>query len=69
LNLRNRGKNKEESEKDIPEKYKDFKDRLFNKAIFDQLLDQSKWDHAIKLIPNVKKLQSIPIKCPRTGKT
>ena len=47
LNLRNRDKNKEELEKDIPEKYEDFKDQVFNKAVFDQLPDQSKWDHAI----------------------
>ena len=26
--------------------------KVFNKAVFDQLPNQSKWDHTIKLIPN-----------------
>jgi len=42
----------EEKKEDIPKEYKDFNDRVFNKAIFEKLLDWSKWDHAIKLIPN-----------------
>ena len=51
LNIRNT--KIEEKKKDIPKEYKDFNDRVFNKAIFEKLPDQSKWDHAIKLIPNV----------------
>ena len=42
----------EEKEEDIPRKYKDFNDRVFNKAVFEKLPDQSKWDYAIKLILN-----------------
>ena len=42
----------EEKEKDIPKEYKDFNNQVFNKAIFEKLPDQSKWDHAIELIPN-----------------
>ena len=37
---------------DIPEEYKDFNDRVFNKAVFEKLPDQSKWDHPIELISN-----------------
>jgi len=37
---------------DIPEEYKDFNDQVFNKAVFEKLPDQSKWDHTIELIPN-----------------
>jgi len=42
----------EEKEEDIPKEYEDFNDWVFNKAVFEKLPDQSKWDHAIKLIPN-----------------
>ena len=42
----------EEKEEDIPKEYKDFNDRVFNKAVFEKLPDWSKWDHAIELIPN-----------------
>jgi len=52
MNIRNRGKNVEEEEK-IPKEYQSFNNRVFNKVVFDQLPNQSKWDHMIKLIPNV----------------
>jgi len=42
----------EESKEKIPEEYQDFNDRVFNKVVFEKLPDQSKWDHAIELIPN-----------------
>jgi len=42
----------EEKEEDIPKEYKDFNNWVFNKAVFEKLPDQSKWDYAIKLIPN-----------------
>jgi len=42
----------EEKEKDIPKEYKEFNNRVFNKAVFKKLPDQSKWNHAIELIPN-----------------
>jgi len=42
----------EEKEENIPKEYEDFNDRVFNKAIFEKLPDQSKWDHVIKLILN-----------------
>jgi len=42
----------EEKEEDIPKEYEKFNNRVFNKAVFEKLLDRSKWDHAIKLIPN-----------------
>jgi len=42
----------EENKEKIPEEYQDFNDRVFNKAVFEKLLDRSKWDHAIELIPN-----------------
>jgi len=42
----------EEKEEDIPKEYKEFNNQVFNKAVFKKLLYQSKWDHAIKLIPN-----------------
>jgi len=42
----------EESKEKIPEEYQDFNDRVFNKMVFEKLPDQSKWDHAIELIPN-----------------
>jgi len=42
----------QEEEEDIPKEYEDFNDWVFNKVVFEKLLDQSKWDHAIKLILN-----------------
>jgi len=42
----------EEKEENIPKEYEKFNNQVFNKAVFEKLLDQSKWDHAIKLIPN-----------------
>jgi len=42
----------EEKEKDIPKEYKEFNNWVFNKAVFEKLPDQLKWDHAIELIPN-----------------
>jgi len=42
----------EEKEENIPKEYEDFNDRVFNKAIFEKLPDQSKWDHVIELILN-----------------
>jgi len=42
----------EEKEEDIPKEYKEFNNRVFNKVVFEKLLDQSKWDYAIELIPN-----------------
>ena len=53
LNIRNKSKSIEEIREDIPEEYKDFNDRVFNKVVFEKLPDRSKWDHAIKLISNV----------------
>ena len=50
LNIRNM--KMEEKEKDIPKEYEDFNNRVFNKAAFGKLPDQSKWDHAIELILN-----------------
>jgi len=50
LNIRNM--KMEEKEKDIPKEYEDFNNRVFNKAVFGKLPDQSKWDHAIELILN-----------------
>jgi len=54
----------EEKEEDIPRKYEDFNDRVFNKAVFEKLPDQSKWDHAIKLILNamLKDYKVYPVK-------
>ena len=52
MNIRNKGENVEEEEK-IPKEYQSFNDWVFNKVVFDQLPNQSKWDHMIKLIPNV----------------
>ena len=40
LNIR--GRNKKEIKEDIPKEYKNFKDQVFNKAIFNWLPDQSK---------------------------
>jgi len=42
----------EEKKEDISKEYEDFNDRVFNKAVFKKLLDQSKWNHTIELIPN-----------------
>jgi len=42
----------EEKEENIPKEYEDFNDRVFNKAVFEKLPDQSKWDHVIELILN-----------------
>ena len=52
LNIRSRSENLEKVEEDIPKEYKDFNDWVFNKAVFEKLLDQSKWDHAIELTPD-----------------
>jgi len=52
LNIRSRGESSEEIEGDIPKEYKDFNDQVFNKAVFEKLPEQSKWDHAIELMPN-----------------
>jgi len=52
LNIRSRSKDSKEIEEDIPREYEDFNDRVFNKAVFDKLPDQFKWDHAIELTPN-----------------
>ena len=41
-----------EKKEDIPKEYKDFNNQVFNKAVFEKLLDWLKWDYAIKLIPN-----------------
>jgi len=53
LKIRSRNEDLKEAEENIPKEYKDFNDRVFNKAVFEKLPDQSKWNHAIKLIPNV----------------
>ena len=50
LNIRNT--KMEEKEENIPKEYKDFNNRVFNKAVFGKLPDQSKWDYAIELILN-----------------
>jgi len=42
----------EEKEENISKEYEKFNNRVFNKAVFEKLLDRSKWDHAIKLILN-----------------
>ena len=52
LNIQSQSKSMEEVRGNIPEEYKDFNNRVFNKAVFEKLLDRSKWDHAIELIPN-----------------
>ena len=52
LNIRSRSENSEEVEGDILKEYEGFNDRVFNKAIFEKLLEQSKWNHAIELTPN-----------------
>ena len=52
LNIRSRSEDSKGMEENIPREYKDFNDQVFNKAVFEKLLDQSKWNHAIELIPN-----------------
>ena len=52
LNIRSRSENSEEVKGDILKEHKDFNDRVFNKAVFEKLLEWSKWDHAIELTPN-----------------
>jgi len=42
LNIRSRSESIEEIERDISKEYKDFNDRVFNKAVFKKLPDQSK---------------------------
>ena len=42
LNIRNKSKSMKESKEKIPEEYQDFNDRVFNKAVFEKLPDQSK---------------------------
>ena len=52
LNIRSRSENSKEVEGDILKEYEDFNNRVFNKAVFKKLPDQSKWDHAIELTPD-----------------
>jgi len=52
LSIRSRDEDLREAEENIPKEYTDFNNQVFNKAIFEKLLDQSKWDHTIELIPN-----------------
>jgi len=54
LNIRSQSESIEEVEENIPEEYKDFNNWVFNKAVFEKLLDRSKWDHVIELIPNAR---------------
>ena len=35
----------------IPKEYWSFKEKVFNKKVFEKLPEWSKWDHAIELIP------------------
>jgi len=42
LNIRSQSKSMKEVKGNIPEEYKDFNDRVFNKAVFEKLPDQSK---------------------------
>ncbi len=49
----NAGKPKRTFEEMVPEDYHSFCD-LFSKESFDELPERRPWDHAIKLIPNVK---------------
>ena len=53
MNIRSRGKNVEREEEGIPKEYQSFNNQVFNKAVFDQLPNQSKQNHAIKLISNM----------------
>ena len=39
LNIQSRNKSIEEIGEDIPEEYKDFNDRVFNKVVFEKLPD------------------------------
>jgi len=39
LNIQSQSESKEEIRKDIPEEYKDFNDRVFNKVVFEKLPD------------------------------
>ena len=52
LSIRSRDKDLREAEENIPKEYIDFNNQVFNKAMFEKLLDQSKWDYTIELIPN-----------------
>jgi len=45
-------KQKQKNGRDISKEYKNFNDWVFNKAVFEKLPDQSRWDHTIELIPN-----------------
>jgi len=42
MNIRSRGKNVEREEEGIPKEYQSFNNQVFNKAVFDQLPNQSK---------------------------
>ena len=42
LNIRSRSENSKEVEGDILKEYEDFNNRVFNKAVFKKLPDQSK---------------------------
>ena len=53
LNIQSQSESMEEVGGNISEEYKDFNDRVFNKVVFKKLLDRSKQDHAIELIPNM----------------
>jgi len=52
LNIRVRNKDMERLEEDIPQEYRNFEDQVFNKAVFEKLPNQSKWDHTIELLSN-----------------
>jgi len=52
LSIRSRDEDLREVEENISKEYMDFNNQVFNKAVFEKLLDQSKWDHAIELTPN-----------------
>jgi len=52
LNIRSRNENIKEVGEEISNEYQDFNNQVFNKVVFEKLPDQSKWDHAIGLIPN-----------------
>jgi len=42
LSIRSRNEDLREVEENIPKEYKDFNDRVFNKAVFEKLPDRSK---------------------------
>jgi len=42
LNKSSKDKNTKKSEGDVPKEYEDFRKQVFNKAVFNQLPDQSK---------------------------